>query len=229
MSEPAHILIVEDSPEPLALTVQTLRLRGFTYEVARKAEEAFEKLKGISFDLILLDLGLPDMDGLEVCKRLREDPTTVDIPIIMLTGRSAASDKIAGLELGADDYVAKPFDPGELVARIHAALRRRQTVRATPDFAALGLTLDAKTRHARLGDQDLKLTSKEFDLLALLLRTPGEPVAREDICRLIWDKSAEESSRSLETHVWSLRNKLGPIEKHLETVGKIGYRFNPAV
>ncbi len=227
MTEASRILIVEDSAAPLAVAVQTLKLRGYAYEVARNAEEAFEKLKTSTFDLILLDLGLPDMDGLEVCKKLKAEPATVDIPVIMLTGRTAASDKIAGLELGADDYVAKPFDPGELVARIHVALRRRKAVRATPSYSELGLALDVKTRRARVGTQDLKLTAKEFDLLALLLKAPGEPVSREDICRLIWDKPAEESSRSLETHVWSLRNKLGPAGKHVETVGKIGYRFNP--
>jgi len=167
------------------------------------------------------------MDGLEVCKRLKEDPATVDIPVIMLTGRSSASDKIAGLELGADDYMAKPFDPGELVARIRVALRRRKSVRATPNFSGENFALDVKNRRVHASGSDIQLTTKEFDLLALLLKTPGEPVSREDICRLIWDKPAEESSRSLETHVWSLRNKLGPSGKKVETVGKVGYRFNP--
>jgi DNA-binding response OmpR family regulator len=229
MSEPVRVLIVEDSPEPLAVTIQVLRLRGgFVYEIARKAEEAFEKLQTQTFDLVLLDLGLPDMDGLEVCKRLKEESKTADIPVIMLTGRAASSDKIAGLEMGADDYVVKPFDPGELIARIHAALRRRRAVRATPSYSGTGLSMDIRKRSVRLADQDLKLTTKEFDLLALLLKTPGEPVSREDICQLIWDKPPEESSRSLETHIWSLRSKLGEAGRQIETVGKIGYRFNPA-
>src|SRR5258708_7054313 len=129
----ARILIVEDSPGPLAATKRVLEVHGFDYEVAENGQSAFSKLQSATFDLILLDLGLPDMDGLEVCRRLKDDPLTSDIPVIMLTGRSSSSDKIAGLELGADDYVAKPFDPGELVARIRVALRRRQAVRATPN------------------------------------------------------------------------------------------------
>src|SRR5207302_8251270 len=112
-------------------------------------------------------------------------------------------------------------------ARIRVALRRRQTVRETPNYAGPTLALDIKTRAVRAGAQTVKLTNKEFDLLALLLKTPGQSVAREEISRLIWDKPAEESSRSLETHVWSLRQKLGEAGKSIETVGKVGYRFNP--
>jgi len=227
MSGSTRILIVEDSPEPLAATIRVLQLNGLAYDVAGNAEETFRKLKTESYDLILLDLGLPDMDGLEVCRRLKENALTSDIPVIMLTGRSSSADKIAGLELGADDYVAKPFDPGELVARIHVALRRRQKVRETPNYLGPELSLDVKTRTARAGASAIKLTNKEFDLLALLLKTPGQSVTREEISRLIWDKPAEESSRSLETHIWSLRSKLGEAGKHIETTGKVGYRFNP--
>jgi DNA-binding response OmpR family regulator len=223
------VLIVEDADLPMQAILQVFSLRGgFQPAVSRSAREALETLKTQTFDLILLDLGLPDMDGLEVCRMLKENPATTDIPIIILTARSSTSEKIAGLEMGADDYIAKPFDPGELIARINVVLRRRKTIRATPAYAGQELSLDVKKRTVTVGNEGIKLTTKEFDLLALMLRTPGETVSRDEIAHLIWDKPAEECSRSLETHVWSLRNKLGKAGKCIETVGnKVGYRFTP--
>jgi DNA-binding response OmpR family regulator len=123
--KPSRILVVENSPDSLALMIQVLKLQGFEYDIARKASEAFEKLRSASFDLILLGLNLPDRDGLEVCSALKADAAFAAVPVIIVTDRSSAADKIAGLERGAEDYVLKPFDTGEFAARIRVVLRRR--------------------------------------------------------------------------------------------------------
>jgi DNA-binding response OmpR family regulator len=222
-----HILIVEDEPAQLVLTRRALESHG-TFELthAANAQEAFNRLQEHIPDLILMDLGLPDSDGLDVTRRLRDDDRYRWIPVIILTGRSTIVDKITGLEVGADDYLTKPFDPGELVARVRAVLRRKQSLGPVTDFEQGDFKISADRRQVWVHEQAVALTPKEFDLLLMLVSKRGAVVSREDIGQVIWEKSAEESARTLDTHIWRLRSKLGDASDRIETVGKTGYRFN---
>jgi DNA-binding response OmpR family regulator len=221
-----RILIVEDEPAQLQLTRRALESHGtFQLTFAANAQEAFHCLSEEVPDLILMDLGLPDSDGLDVCRRMREEDRFRWIPVIILTGRSTVVDKITGLEVGADDYLTKPFDAGELVARVRAVLRRKQSLGPVTDFEQEGFKISADRRQVWVQSQAVALTPKEFDLLLMLVTKRGAVVSREDIGQMIWEKSAGESARTLDTHIWRLRSKLGEGADRIETVGKTGYRF----
>ncbi len=220
------VLIVEDEPGQMQLTKQALESHGtFHLNFAQSAQEAFQKLGHEIPDLILMDLGLPDGDGLDVTRRLREDEKTRWVPVIILTGRSTVVDKITGLEVGADDYLTKPFDPGELVARVRAVLRRKQSLGPVTDFEQNGFKISADRRQVWLNETAVAMTPKEFDLLLMMVSKRGAVITREEIGQVIWGKSAEESARTLDTHIWRLRSKLGDYAERIETVGKNGYRF----
>jgi two-component system, OmpR family, response regulator RegX3 len=214
-----RVLVVEDDSsiaEPLAAN---LRRQGFTVERAATGAAA---LSAVEADVVLLDLGLPDMDGTEVCRRLR---ATSDVPIIILTARGDEVDRVVGLELGADDYVVKPFSFRELVARIRAVSRRRQPEIATGQPVRHGsLTLDRRARRVFVAGEEVPLTPKEFDLLALLMEEPGVVIARRRILERVWDTTWYGPSRSLDVHVASLRRKLGAPE-WVETVRGVGFRM----
>ena len=221
------VLIVEDEPAQMQMTRRALENHGtFHLVFAQNVQEAFQRLNEELPDLILMDLGLPDGDGLDVTRRLREEERTRWIPVIILTGRSTVVDKITGLEVGADDYLTKPFDPGELVARVRAVLRRKQSLGPVTDFESNGFKISADRRQVWLNGTALAMTPKEFDLLLMMVSKRGAVVTREDISQIIWGKTAEESARTLDTHVWRLRSKLGDFAERIETVGKNGYRFN---
>lgn len=221
------VLIVEDEPAQMELTKQALVQHGaFQLSFGNTGQEAFQRLNEEVPDLILLDLGLPDCDGLDVCRRLKEEDRFRWIPVIMLTGRSTVVDKITGLEVGADDYLTKPCDPGELVARIRAVLRRKQALGPVTDYDKGGLKISADRRQVWVNGTAIAMTPKEFDLLLMLVSKRGALVTREEIGQVIWGKSAEESSRTLDTHLWRLRSKLGENADRIETVGKNGYRFS---
>lgn len=221
------ILIVEDEPAQLALTKKALESHGtFQLNSASSVQEAFSRLNQEVPDLILMDLGLPDGDGLDVTRRLREDERFRWIPVIILTGRSTVVDKITGLEVGADDYLTKPFDAGELVARVRAVLRRKQFLGPVTDFDQDGFKISADRRQVWLNGDAVAMTPKEFDLLLMMVNKRGAVITREEIGQIIWGKSAEESARTLDTHIWRLRSKLGDFADKIETVGKSGYRFN---
>ncbi len=221
------VLIVEDEPAQMALTKKALESHGTFHMVfASNVHEAFVKLAEDLPDLILMDLGLPDGDGLDVTRRLREEERTRWVPVIILTGRSTVVDKITGLEVGADDYLTKPFDPGELVARVRAVLRRKQSLGPVSDFDSNGFKISADRRQVWLNGTAVPLTPKEFDLLLMMVSKRGAVITREEIGQVIWGKSAEESARTLDTHVWRLRSKMGDFADRIETVGKNGYRFN---
>jgi len=221
------ILIVEDEPAQLQLTKRALENHGtFQLTTAQNAQEAFARLQESVPDVILMDLGLPDCDGLDVTRRLREDDKTRWVPVIILTGRSTVVDKITGLEVGADDYLTKPFDPGELVARVRAVLRRKQSLGPVTDFDQNGFKISADRRQVWLNNEAVAMTPKEFDLLLMMVTKRGAVITREDIGQVIWGKTAEESARTLDTHIWRLRSKLGDFSDRIETVGKSGYRFN---
>jgi DNA-binding response OmpR family regulator len=221
------LLIVEDEPAQMALTRRALESHGtFHLTTANNAQEAFERLQENIPDLILMDLGLPDCDGLDVCRRLRDEERTRWVPVIILTGRSTVVDKITGLEVGADDYLTKPFDPGELVARVRAVLRRKQSLGPVTDYDHNGFKISADRRQVWLKETAIPMTPKEFDLLLMMVSKRGGVITREEIGQVIWEKSAEESARTLDTHIWRLRSKLGEFSELIETVGKNGYRFN---
>ena len=222
-----RILLVEDEQsisEPLA---SLLEREGFAPIVARTAAEAEELFDSTDPDLVLLDLTLPDGDGRDVCRALR---MRSDVPIIMLTARGTEVDRIVGLELGADDYVVKPFSGGELVARIRAILRRTDVAPAKPlRKVQIGdLELDEKSRRASLAGEPLELSRKEFDLLAYLVRSAGEVVTREDLMAAVWDENWFGSTKTLDVHIGWLRKKLDddPTKpRYLHTVRGVGFRF----
>ncbi len=220
------VLVVEDEPGQMQITRQALESHGtFHLNFASTASDAFQKLSAEIPDLILMDLGLPDGDGLDVTRRLREEERTRWVPVIILTGRSTVVDKITGLEVGADDYLTKPFDPGELVARVRAVLRRKQSLGPVTDYENAGFKISADRRQVWLNNSAVAMTPKEFDLLLMMVSKRGAVITREEIGQVIWGKSAEESARTLDTHIWRLRSKLGDFATRIETVGKNGYRF----
>lgn len=218
-----HIVIVEDEPSIAGPLADGLRLQGFEPTVTASGEEALRL--GPDADLVLLDLALPDLDGMEVCRRLR---ATSEVPIIVVSARDGELDRVMGLELGADDYVVKPFSLRELIARIHALTRRLDArgVTSTDDdqTVELGhLSLDRRTREVSVDGQVVDLTVKEFDLLAALLDDPGAVMRRERLMEDVWDMNWFGSTKTLDVHVASLRRKLGD-PRWIETVRGVGFR-----
>ena len=217
-----HLLLVEDDDAIAEPLVTALNHAGF--EVTRVATGA-AALAADTPDLVLLDLGLPDIDGYEVCRRLR---ATSDVPIIVITARGEEVDRVIGLELGADDYLVKPFGVRELLARIKAVTRRTSrgaSAPATEDLLRSGpLAVDRRTRRATLADEELILTRKEFDLLALLMTDPGATHTREQIMEQVWDVNWFGSSKTLDVHIASVRRKLGD-PTLIETVRGVGFRM----
>jgi two-component system response regulator RegX3 len=223
------ILFVEDEDAISSAFSRALEREGFEPVVARTAAEALELAGRVEPDLVLLDLHLPDGDGRDVCRALRRDS---DVPIVMLTARGTEIDRVVGLEMGADDYVVKPFSGAEVISRIRAVLRRSRAAPAAggfePVFTVGELELDVAARIARLGGEQLSLTRKEFDLLAELARNAGRVVTREDLMSRIWDVNWFGSTKTLDVHVGALRRKLGddPAEpRYIETVRGVGFRF----
>ncbi|HEV7918678.1 MAG TPA: response regulator transcription factor [Solirubrobacterales bacterium] len=228
MTARTRILLVEDEAsisEPLA---SALDREGFEAVVARTAAEALELADRVDPDLILLDLMLPDGDGRDVCRTIRQDS---DVPIIMLTARGTEVDRIVGLEIGADDYVVKPFSSGELIARIRALLRRTVgAARAGASLRSGPLELDEGSRLVTLDGAPVELSRKEFDLLAELMRNAGQVVTREDLMASVWDENWFGSTKTLDVHIGWLRKKLGDDSQEprlLHTVRGVGFRFAP--
>ncbi|MFI6578333.1 response regulator transcription factor [Nocardiopsis sp. NPDC050513] len=221
-----RILVVEDDDRVARGLVTALRSASFDVHRVATAERA---LSAPPADVVLLDLGLPDADGIDLLRRLRERPQTA---IIAVTARGEERERVRGLRAGADDYVVKPFGVAELLARIDAVLRRTRVARgeASDTEPAVGvgpLTLDPGTREARMGDRELNLTRKEFDLLALLASRSPSVVARDQILDQVWGASWEASSRTLDTHIASLRAKLGSAVR-IRTVRGVGYLLDEA-
>ncbi|MFE5486948.1 response regulator transcription factor [Streptomyces sp. NPDC056527] len=228
-----RLLLVEDDDHVAAALSAVLAKHGFTVTHARNGEEALQAVlpaahgERPSYGVILLDLGLPDQDGYQVCGRIRKLTAT---PVIMVTARADVRSRIHGLNLGADDYVVKPYDTGELLARIHAVSRRTATGEesgAAGDDAALRLgsvVIELPTRRVSVDGTAVQLTRKEFDLLALLAQRPGVVFRREQIISEVWRTSWEGTGRTLEVHVASLRSKLA-MPALIETVRGVGYRL----
>jgi DNA-binding response OmpR family regulator len=216
------VLLAEDDPaisEPLA---RALRREGYDVDVASDGPETLEAAKNGGIDLIVLDIGLPRLDGLEVCRRIRSSGQA--IPVLILTARADEVDTVIGLDAGADDYVTKPFRLAELLARVRALLRRG----ASETKVVQGVRVDTDARRAWLGNQEIELTSKEFDLLALMVAEAGKVVTREQIMRQVWDSKWWGSTKTLDMHVSWLRRKLGDdahSPQFITTVRGVGFRF----
>ncbi|MGH7306255.1 MAG: response regulator [Candidatus Rokuibacteriota bacterium] len=222
-----EVLVVEDEPDIRRLVVLHLERDGFRCRTAATGSDALREVKAAVPDLVVLDLMLPELDGLEVCRRLRREPSTASIPIIMLTAKSDEVDRIVGLEVGADDYVGKPFSPKELVARVRAVLRRSQPGQATPVLSVGPITLDAARHAVSLHGQAIVLTPKEFDLLQALLEAAGRVLSREYLLNHVWGYARADviESRTVDVHVRRLRAKLGDAGSRIATVKSVGYRF----
>jgi len=225
----SDVLIVEDEPDIASLIVHHLSRDGFRCRTATTGAEALSRVRSATPDLIVLDLMLPEMGGLEVCRRLRGDPATAAVPIIMLTAKADEVDRIVGLEMGADDYVAKPFSPKELVARVRAVLRRSRPGEVVRPLGAGGVSLDAARHLVTVDGQPVELTPKEFDLLHALLEAAGRVLSREHLLNRVWGyaRADEIESRTVDVHIRRLRAKLGPEERRIATIKGVGYRLEP--
>ena len=226
-----QILVVDDEASIRELLSFNLKKNGYSVETAADGREALAKAAGM--DLVLLDIMLPEVDGLEVCRRLKADPQTSGIPIIMLTAKAEEIDRVLGLELGADDYVVKPFSMRELLARVKAVLRRSakdsQSEKGREETLKIGgLRLDFSSYQAWLHDEPIALTPKENELLKLLVTNPGRAFTRDELLERIWGYEYYGDTRTVDVHIRHLRAKLKGdenISKAIETVRGIGYRF----
>jgi two-component system response regulator RegX3 len=222
-----RVLLIEDEESIAAPLVGALEREGFEVEHAATGREGLDAAAGDAVDLVLLDLMLPDMDGRDVCRQLRQSSS---VPVIMLTARGLETDRVVGLELGADDYVVKPFSVAELAARIRAVLRRSAERGSAPkDVLAIGdVELDRRTWTARLDGEPLELARREFELLRLLLEHAGEVVTRDKLMREVWETEWMGATKTLDVHVSTLRRKLGDdptAPRYIHTVRGVGFRF----
>jgi DNA-binding response OmpR family regulator len=222
-----RVLVVEDEPDIANLLKHTIERSGdVEVELVHSGDEALRSAVEQVPDLVLLDLNLPVLSGLEVCRILRSKPATRSVPVIMLTARTSESDRVTGLDLGADDYITKPFSTREVAARVRAALRRRQAEQApeqvyrgrhlTADFEAINITVDGTA---------IRLTRREFELLRYFVQNRNRVVSRDRLLERVWGFDRDVETRSVDVHVGRLRNKLGSAGKQIETVVGLGYRF----
>lgn len=222
------ILLVEDEKDIIKMLEYNLKKEGLKTLSVRNGEGAIDLARSQHPDLIILDLMLPGIDGLEVCKILKGDSKTAAIPIIMLTAKSQESDKVVGLELGADDYMTKPFSPRELVARIKAVLRRDKEKDKIAESVKIGaLTIDFSKIRVTIKDKPIELASKEFELLKTLIKAKGRVLSRDYLLDSIWglDQSMEIQTRTVDVHIRTLRKKLKSESERIVTVKNYGYRF----
>jgi len=218
-------LVVEDDPDIVELVVHYLRGDGWAVETASDGRAALERLHAEAFQLLVLDLQLPGMDGLSICADVRRDKRTRDLPVVMLTARGDEADRVVGLEVGADDYVVKPFSPKELMARVRALFRRIERPEPEPPLLFSELEVD-RTRHlVRWEGQPVHLTAKEFALLVALLESGGRVLTRQALLEDVWGYSYAEGTRTVDVHVRRLREKLPGLAPHILTVKSFGYRL----
>ena len=223
----AKILIIEDNEDTRELLKYNLTASGYAVADAADGHDGLEAARAFMPDLILLDLMLPGMDGLEVCRRLKQAPETARVPVIMLTARGEEVDRIVGLELGADDYVVKPFSPRELTLRIKAVLRRApgEDGDSSGVWEEDGLRVDFDAHTIEVNGERVQLTATEIKLLSELIRGRGKVQTRDHLLDMVWDTHFEGYSRTVDTHVRRLRQNLGPFADWIETVRGVGYRF----
>lgn len=222
-----RILVVEDEADIAGLIKHTLEREPDTrVEIAGSGDQAVHAITARTPDLMILDLNLPVMSGLEVCRLVRAKQTTAKLPIIMLTARVSEADRIAGLDLGADDYVSKPFSPKELAARVRALLRRRPNGEATPPaYRGARLFADFDAVQVAVDGRAVKLTRREFELLKCLVENRNRVLSRDRLLERVWGYDRFIETRSVDVHVGRLRSKLGAVGPQIETVVGLGYRF----
>jgi DNA-binding response OmpR family regulator len=219
------VLVVEDEPKIAQVARDYLERAGFGVLTAGDARSAISQARSAKPDLVVLDLGLPDQDGLDVIRSLR---SASKLPIVVLTARGDESDRVVGLELGADDYVVKPFSPNELVARVRAVLRRATDEAPTDVVRARDLTLDIPKLRATVGDRIVDLTATEFQLLVALARSPGRVLTRSQLLDAVRGVAFESYERAIDAHIKNIRRKIEPDPRrprYIETVYGVGYRF----
>ncbi|MEY4535794.1 MAG: Alkaline phosphatase synthesis transcriptional regulatory protein PhoP [Planctomycetota bacterium] len=224
---PASALIVEDENEIADLVKFHLEREGMQVSVARNGRKAIEMVQGAGYDLIVLDLMLPDLDGLEICRRLKGQDRTREIPVVMLTARGEESDIVAGLEMGADDYVTKPFSPRVLMARLRNALRKTGATEPTERVSLVNgrLLIDRERHVVTVDGQTIELTVTEFGILHFLALRPGFVRTRDQIISAVHGRNTVLSSRTVDVHVTAVRRKLGALGECVQTVRGVGYRF----
>ncbi len=218
-----RILLVDDDAELCSLLVEFLSRQGFSVECEHEGHRGLDKAQHGGFDLVVLDVMLPGMDGFEILRRLRERSR---VPVLMLTARGEDLDRIAGLEAGADDYLAKPFNPRELVARIRAILRRLEKP-PSPEgpLEVNGVRIDPGAREVTVNGKKIELTTYEFDILELLMRTAGEVLSRDDLMEHLYNRKATAYDRSIDMHISHLRKKLESGQPVIKTIRGVGYQF----
>jgi len=224
----AHVLVVEDDSDIADLIVHYLQNAGHTAHRLASGAEVMTYLAARQVDLVILDLMLPGLGGMEVCRAMRQDTTTSAIPVIMLTARGDEADRVAGLDQGADDYVTKPFSPKELIARVTARLRRNPAAAATPETALVryrSITIDADRHRVTSGGEDVRLTAKEFLLLQYLIRHRGRVLSRDVLLTDVWGYQYTGGTRTVDVHIRRLREKLPVLNDAIETVKQFGYRL----
>ena len=230
-----RVLIIEDEPNIIELVAYNFEKEGWLVSKAQTGEEGWEKIQAEHPDIILLDLMLPGIDGMEICRRTRQNKLTRDIPIIILTAKAEEADRVLGLESGADDYVTKPFSPRELIARIRAVLRRADknfSEVEENEMMVLGpIKMDLRQHKVLVNENEIELTPKEFDLLHLLMSHPGRAFSREYLLENLWGYEFFGDTRTVDVHVRRLRQKIedNPAQPYwLETVRGVGYRIREA-
>lgn len=222
-----HILVIDDEPDIRELVRFGLSQEGFSVETAATASEGLESIASRMPDLVVLDLMLPDMSGTEVCRTLRGQAETAELPVVMLTARGEEVDRVVGFELGADDYVTKPFSSRELALRVKAVLRRRAPTSSEARQLVHGeLLLDLDRHRCRVSGEAVDLTAKEFGLLSTLMTRPGRVFTREKLLDELWGTEVTVTHRTVDTHMKRLREKLGDAGADIHTVRGVGYRFS---
>jgi len=220
------ILVVDDEPDAVELIEFNLKAAGYEVTSAADGEEALTKARAVLPNLIVLDLMIPEVDGLEVCKILRRDPKTSAIPIVMLTAKAAEIDRVLGLELGADDYITKPFSPRELVLRVKRLLRSGSGEESSKDRIYIkDLTIDVPAHRVEVKGKLVDLTATEFKLLTILAQRRGRVQSRDQLLQDVWEYDSVIDTRTVDTHMRRLREKLGVAARYLDTVRGVGYRF----
>ncbi len=220
-----HIYIVEDDKNIREIEMFALKNSGYAVEEFENAKSFFSKTAEKVPDLVLLDIMLPDMDGLEIVKKLRSRPDTVRVPIILVTAKTTELDKVKGLDIGADDYLTKPFGVMELISRVKALLRRSRALQDDKQQVLGDITLDSERREVHVGGELCELTFKEFELLKLLMVNAGIVLHRDTIMSDVWGTDYEGESRTLDMHIKTLRQKLGEAGNMIKTVRNVGYKM----
>ena len=222
---PETVMVIEDEKEIRELIRYNLERSGFRVQLVSDGEEALRQVFASRPDAVVLDLMLPGRSGLEILREVREEPSTRDLPVLVLTARSAEMDKLLGFEHGADDYLTKPFSPRELVARLRALLRRSQPARAGGIVEVGELRVDTLAREATWKGRPLTLTPREFELLAFMASRPGRVSTRDELLRKVWGYDYMGETRTVDVHIRRLRAKLGPHNDLIETVTGAGYKL----